>query len=270
MLKIKMCERKKITMINTVQTGDCIEVMKNMETKSVDMILCDLPYGMTNCKWDTIIPFEPLWEQYKRIVKRNGAVVLFGIEPFSSKLRLSNIKNYKYDWIWNKVKCTGFLNAKKQPLRNHETISVFYQRQCTYNPQKSCGHPKKKSYRKSIKTDIYNNAEKEILYESTERYPKSIQVFSADTQKSSLHPTQKPVKLLEFLIKTYTKENEIILDNCIGSGSTAIAAINTNRRWIGIEKDKKYVQVAENRIKHYKRNSSQFCKDIIQLSFCNL
>lgn len=233
----------------TLYKGDCLEKMKLIEDKSVDMILCDLPYGKTQCKWDIIIPFELLWEQYNRIIKDNGAIVLFGTEPFSSHLRLSNLKNYKYDWIWDKVKGTGFLNAKRQPMRNHELISVFYKKQCTYNPQKTYGHKKKKSYRsRDHHTDVYGEMNQNYLYESTERYPRSIQVFSTDTQNSSLHPTQKPVALLEYLIRTYTNEGDIVLDNCMGSGSTGVACVHTNRSFIGIELDDVYFSIAHDRI----------------------
>ena len=229
--------------------GDCLELMNNIPDKSVDCIITDLPYGTTQCKWDTIIPFEPLWKQYNRIIKDNGAIVLFGTEPFSSHLRLGNLKNYKYDWIWDKVKGTGFLNAKRQPMRNHELISVFYKKQCTYNPQKTYGHKMKKSYRsKDLQTDVYGEMKNDYTYESTERYPRSIQVFSTDTQNSSLHPTQKPVALIEYLIKTYTNDGELVFDSCMGSGTTGVACINTNRRFIGIELDNNYFEIAKNRI----------------------
>lgn len=229
--------------------GDCLELMKDIPDKSVDMILTDLPYGTTQCKWDTIIPFEPLWQQYNRVIKDNGAIVLFGTEPFSSHLRLSNLKKYKYDWIWDKVKGTGFLNAKKQPMRNHELISVFYKKQCTYNPQKTLGHVKKKSYRrKELQTDVYGEMKNDYTYESTERYPRSIQVFSTDTQNSSLHPTQKPVALCEYMIKTYTNSGDTVLDSCMGSGTTGVAAKNLGRKFIGIELDEKYFEIAKNRI----------------------
>jgi len=234
---------------NYIENGDCIELMKEIPDGSIDMILCDLPYGSTRCKWDTVIPFEQLWQQYNRIIKKNGAILLFATEPFASSLRLSNIKNYKYDWIWDKVKGTGFLNAKKQPMRNHELICVFYKKQCTYNPQITHGHRKKKSFKRpGQQTDVYGKMKNNVLYESTDRYPRSIQIFSTDTQKSSLHPTQKPVKLLEYLIKTYTNEGEIVLDNCMGSGSTCIAAINTDRRYIGFELEEKYFNIARERI----------------------
>ena len=231
--------------------GDCLELMKDIPDKSVDCIITDLPYGTTQCKWDTIIPFEPLWRQYNRIIKDNGAIVLFGTEPFSSHLRLSNLKNYKYDWIWDKVKGTGFLNAKRQPMRNHELISVFYKKQCTYNPQKTYGHKMKKSYRsKDLQTDVYGEMKNDYTYESTERYPRSIQVFSTDTQNSSLHPTQKPVALIEYLIKTYTNDGELVFDSCMGSGTTGVACINTNRRFIGIELDNNYFKIAKERIEN--------------------
>ena len=229
--------------------ADCLDYMQEIEEKSIDMILCDLPYGTTQCKWDIVIPFEPLWEQYNRIIKDNGAIVLFASEPFASKLRLSNLKNYKYDWVWDKVKGTGFLNAKKQPMRNHEYICVFYKKQCLYNPQMTHGHTLKQSYRsRYLQTAVYGEMKNDYIYKSTDRYPRSIQVFSTDTQNSSLHPTQKPVALLEYLIKTYTNEGETVLDNCMGSGSTGVACINTNRNFIGIEKDANYFNIAQKRI----------------------
>ncbi len=229
--------------------------MDSIPDKSIDAITTDLPYGTTQCKWDTIIPFEPLWEQYNRVIKDNGAIVLFGTEPFSSHLRLSNLKSYKYDWIWDKVKGTGFLNAKKQPMRNHELISVFYKKQCTYNPQKTYGHKMKKSYRsKDLQTEVYGEMKNDYTYKSTERYPRSIQVFSTDTQNSSLHPTQKPVALIEYLIKTYTNEGEVILDSYAGSMTTGIAAINTNRKVICIENDEDIFKVGRNRVmEHLKK-----------------
>jgi DNA modification methylase len=241
--------------LNKIYNEDCLEGMKKIKDKSIDMILCDLPYGTTQCKWDTIIPFEPLWEQYERIIKNNGAIVLFGCEPFSSHLRISNLKLYKYDWVWDKVKGTGFLNAKRQPMRNHELISVFYKKQCFYNPQKTTGHKNKKSFRrKDLQTDVYGTMNNDYNYESTERYPRSIQVFSTDTQNSSLHPTQKPVELCEYLIKTYTNEGETVLDNCMGSGTTAIACINTNRNYIGFELDENYYNIANERIENHKQS----------------
>lgn len=255
-----------------IKQGDCLEVMKKIPDGSVDMILSDLPYGTTHCSWDTIIPFEELWQQYKRIIKASGAVVLFATEPFASYLRLSNLEWYKYDWVWDKIKGTGFLNAKKQPMRNHELICVFYEGQCTYNPQYTYGHEKKKVYKsKMLRSEVYQHSTRDTLYESTQRYPRSIQEFSTDTQKSSLHPTQKPVALCEYLIKTYTNENEVVLDSCIGSGSTCVAAINTGRKYIGIEKEEKYITISRKRIKEAIRekeirNSQITIEDIIKTS----
>ena len=227
--------------------GDCLELMKHIPDGSVDMVLTDPPYGTTACKWDNVIPFEPMWAELKRVIKSNGAIVLFGSEPFSSCLRMSNIKNYKYDWVWVKEQGTGFLNSKKQPLRNNEQISVFYQKQPTYNRQMRMGF---KSYetKKGGLTDNYNKDSKdEILTKSNgERYPLNTLYFTRDKDKQ--HPTQKPVALLEYLIKTYTQENETVLDFTFGSGSTGVAAKNTNRKFIGIEMDEGYFEIAKQRI----------------------
>lgn len=236
----------------TFYVGDCLHEMDKIAMGSVDMILCDLPYGTTQCKWDSIIPFQPLWIQYNRVIKDNGAIVLFGAEPFSSYLRLSNIQMFKYDWIWDKIKGTGFLNAKKQPMRNHEVVSVFYKKQCTYNPQKTTGHQRRKSFRgKHLQTSVYGKMTNDYLYESTERYPRSIQRVQTDTQNSSLHPTQKPVALLEYLIRTYTDIGQLVLDNCMGSGSTGVACVKTARKFIGIEKEPKYFDIAITRVLEY-------------------
>lgn len=229
--------------------GEFLEKVKEIPDGFIDCIIMDLPYGTTRCSWDVIIPFEPMWEQCNRIIKDNGAIVLFGTEPFSSQLRLSNLKNYKYDWIWDKIKGTNFLNANRQPLRHHELISVFYGKQCTYNPQKTYGHKKKKSYRsRNLQTDVYGEMKNDYTYESTQRHPRSIQVFPTDTRNSSLHPTQKPVALMEFLVKTYTDPGERVLDGCMGSGTTGVACINTGRKFIGIEKEEKYFKTAKERL----------------------
>lgn len=234
---------------------DCLEGMKRIPDGSIDMILCDLPYGTTQCKWDVVIPFEKIWAQYNRIAKENAAVVLFACEPFASLLRLSNIKNYKYDWVWDKVKGTGFLNAKKQPMRNHENLCVFYRKQCLYNPQKTAGHVKKTSFRAAhLQTPVYGTMKNDYTYSSTERYPRSIQIFSTDTQNSSLHPTQKPVALLEYMIRTYTNPGEAVLDNCMGSGSTGVAAIRTGRKFIGYETDENYFTIAQQRLEQEMNN----------------
>lgn len=242
-----------------IKNGDCIEIMKNIPDKSVDMILCDLPYGTSACKWDVIIPFDLLWKQYDRIIKDNGAIVLFGNEPFSSKLRLSNIDMYKYDWKWEKPSGANFLNFKYQPAKVHEDIMVFGKMAVSYskkgnlfyNPQMEVGKPyqqksgkQKNEYGNStVRTPI-----KQVITDNDGvRYPRSIQKFSLDKEK--LHPTQKPIALLEYLIKTYTNEGEIVLDNCMGSGSTGVACLRTNRKFIGIELDSNYYNIAKERLK---------------------
>lgn len=240
----------------TLMQGDCLERMKEIPDGSVDMILCDLPYGTTQCKWDSVIPFEPLWEQYRRVTKERSAIVLFGSEPFSSKLRLSNLAWFRYDWIWKKPRGTGHLNVKRQPLRDVENISVFYQKQSTYIPQLSKGEPysKLKGGKKSRKSeagqttygDFMNGAE----FRNDNmgfRYPKQILEFGV-VERGTVHPTQKPVPLLEYLIRTYTNEGETVLDNCMGSGSTGVACVNTGRDFIGIELDEEYFHIAKDRI----------------------
>ena len=243
---------------------DCLKIMDELISKNiiVDAIITDPPFGTTNCSFDSTIPFDAMWERLNKLIKPTGAIVLFGAEPFSSALRISNIKNYRYDWIWEKPTATGHLNAKKQPMRAYETISVFYKKQPTYNPQKTQGHVRKvssaKSRGKSIerakgKDKVYNDeiVEKVTDYDSTERYPRNVIKFSTDKQKSKLHPTQKPVALLEYLIKTYTNEKETVLDFTFGSGTTALAANNLNRNFIGIEIDEKYFKIATERLKKH-------------------
>ena len=233
--------------------GDCLEVMKDIPNKSIDMILCDLPYGTTKCKWDIIIPFDELWEQYNRIIKDNGAIVLFGSQPFTSKLICSNIDNYKYDWIWDKKKSPNFRGVKYQPLIPYEIISVF--NTTKYNPQMVEGKMRKKGGYPSKNEEQAISRGTEIKINNL-YYPKAILEFSkANNKESGLHPTQKPIALLEYLIKTYTNENEVVLDNCMGSGSTCVACINTNRQFIGIELDKNYFEIAEKRIKEADKNA---------------
>lgn len=196
---------------------------------------------------------EELWEQYNRIIKDNGAILLFAQTPFDKVLGCSNLKMLKYEWIWEKTTATGHLNSKKMPMKAHENILVFYKKLPTYNPQKTTGHTKVHSYTKH-QDDGSNYGKTKIGISgggSTERFPRDVQIFKSDKQKVSLHPTQKPVALLEYLIKTYTNENELILDNCMGSGSTGVATINTNRRFIGIEKDENYFEIARNRIEEH-------------------
>ena len=234
--------------------GDCLELMKSIQDKSVDMILCDLPYGTTACKWDTVIPFEPLWEQYNRIIKNNGAIVLFGSEPFSSYLRISNIKNYKYDWIWDKKRGTGFQIVKYKPMVSHENISVFYKKAPTYNPQMREREKPRISKNKGTTRQFLCSNGKEYVGEKplVKKYPITILEFGNNNQKGKVHPTQKPVALLEYLIKTYTNEGEVVLDNCMGSGSTGVACVNTNRNFIGIELDRDYFNIAKERIENAK------------------
>ena len=232
--------------------GDCLGMMgEHIDDGSVDMILTDPPYGTTACKWDSIIPLDGMWEQLKRIIKVNGAIVLTSTQPFTTTLIHSNIKAFKYSWIWEKPTASGHLNAKKMPMRAHEDILVFYASPPTYNPQKTTGHSRKVSSaehgRDSMKTDCYGEYGR-TDYDSTERYPRSVQIFKTDTQKSKLHPTQKPVALMEYLIKTYTNEGETVLDFTMGSGTTGVACVNLNRNFIGIENDEKYFKIAESRI----------------------
>ena len=232
--------------------GDCLEIMKDITDKSVDMILCDLPYGTTQCKWDSVIPFDALWKQYNRIIKDNGAILLFGSEPFSSYLRMSNIKNYKYDWKWDKVVGSNFVQAKKQPLRIYEDICVFNKKQHTYN-QKMTERDKKNE--RPAKKKAVNNIINMVCEDGGTRNKKKYPVNKIEYNRLSgelnsskiLHPCQKPIAILDYLIKTYTTDGERILDNCRGSGSTGVAALNLHRKFIGIELDEKYFEIAKER-----------------------
>ena len=226
--------------------GDCLELMKNIPDKSIDMILCDLPYGTTANKWDTVIPFDKLWEQYKRIIKDNGAILLFSQMPFGASLIMSNPKMFRYEWIWEKNQAAGFLNAKKMPLRKHENILVFYKHLPTYNPQGliKLDEPIQEEGSANRNGKNYGVADKSFIRTHT-NYPTDIITFSKD---SGYHPTQKPVDLLEYLIKTYTNEGDLVLDNCMGSGSTGVACVNTNRDFIGMELNEEYFKIACERI----------------------
>ena len=238
--------------------GDCLELMNDIEDKSIDCIICDLPYGTTKCKWDVVIPFDKLWEQYNRIIKDNGAIILFGTEPFSSELRLSNKSDYKYDIYWVKEKPTNFMQVKKRVGKLTENICVFYKKQCTYNPQMVKYNGKKVTNKPSetnakFKSIVASNSPtmqikpyKDIGY----RYPCDILNIRREKLGSTVHPTQKPVALLEYLIKTYTNEIETVLDNCMGSGTTGVACKRLNRRFIGMEKDEKYFNIAKERIEN--------------------
>ena len=234
--------------------------MKNIEDNSIDLILTDPPYGTTACKWDSVIPFEPMWKQLNRIIKKNGVIVLFGSEPFSSALRMSNIKNYKYDWYWVKNKVTGFVQCKNKPMKNIELISVFSEgttvhksqskNRMTYNPQGVIRVDKvKKNGRRKFGTIAGRRpSHKDTYVQEFTNYPKMVIEFKSDTKCE--HPTQKPVALMEYLIKTYTNENETVLDFTMGSGTTGVACRKLNRNFIGIELDKTYFEIAENRIKN--------------------
>ena len=274
--------------------GDCMDVLKEMDSKSIDLICCDLPYGQTHNKWDTSIPMEDyiflngkclskekyflqqykkgisyqeanklwndqhqtgLWTEYKRLIKDNGAIILFGTGAFSAYLIQSNLKMYRYSLIWHKKQPGGFLNARRMPLKTHEDILVFYKKLPVYHPQMSHGHTRKvsssTSQKKSKESSNYASyMENRVSYDSTDRFPTSIWTFSKDTQKSAYHPTQKPVSLLEEIIKTYSNEGDTVLDNCMGSGSCGVACANTGRYFIGIEKDTRYFVVASQRICH--------------------
>ena len=231
-------------MINLIK-GDCLIEMKNIESGSVDSIICDPPYGTTACKWDSVIPFDLMWEQLNRIIKPSGAIVLFGSEPFSSALRISNIKNYKQDLLWNKPNATNPMQAKKRHLQKTENIMLFYKKQCTYNPQGLIRIDKiTKQGGTGIISDNRKTRKKEYFQEFS-NYPNTILNFKRDKQ---LHPTQKPVALIEYLIKTYTNENETVLDFTMGSGTTGVACKNLNRSFIGIEMDDKYFEIAKKRI----------------------
>lgn len=226
--------------------------MQDIPDKKIDMILCDLPYGMTDCKWDSMIPLDALWEQYKRIIKDNGAIVLFSAQPFTTKLIHSNLKNYKYNWYWLKNYATGFCFAKYQPMRRVEDICVFYKKQPTYNPQGLVKLDKPRIKKGKLKEDsVYDSSTLNKTYESKyTNYPKNVLEYinEAKSNKNRLHPTQKPVALLEYLVKTYTNEGDIVLDNCMGSGSTGIACINAGRKFFGIELNDKYYEIAKQRI----------------------
>jgi len=252
-------------MRSVLVNADCFDVFPFIEDKSVNLILCDLPYGTTACKWDTIIPFDKLWEQYERIIKPNGAIVLFGQEPFSSYLRVSNISSYRYDWIWKKNSGSNFLFANKQPMKMNEIISVFYKKQPIYNPQKTDAvngyYTNKNSINKGKDNSMQTGNFKELTgiqlkktnygknYEPDKKLPENIIEFKR--VRKPIHPTQKPVELMEYLIKTYTNEGETVLDNCMGSGTTNLACIKLNRKSIGIEKEKQYYDVAVRRAYEY-------------------
>lgn len=245
---------------NTLIWGDCLQAMNFIEDKSIDLILCDLPYGTTKCKWDSIIDLEKLWIHYKRIIKDNGAILLFAQTPFDKVLGASNLDWLRYEWIWEKTQATGFLNAKKMPMKSHENILVYYKNLPTYNPQKTEGHKPINSYTKRAsvqnKTEIYGSVKLDVSGGGeTDRFPRSVLKYPSDKQKNKLdgtiHPTQKPLALIQYLIKTYSNEGDLVLDNTSGSGTTGLASLILNRNFIMIEREKKYIDVTINRFNMY-------------------
>lgn len=255
--------------INEIYLGDCLTAMKEIDNNSIDMINCDLPYGTTACKWDIIIPFDKLWEQYKRIIKDNGVICLTASQPFTTDLINSNREWFKYEWIWNKNQASGFMNANKMPLKAHENILIFYKNLPIYNkqPTKSIIKDRKLNTNNGIRRDIkikdnvYNisleNKQRVLgkkIFLSSNVNPRSVLFFKVQSHsKGYYHPTQKPVALYEYLIKTYTNEDYIVLDNCIGSGTTVIACLNTGRNYIGIELNEEYFNIANKRIEEHKQ-----------------
>lgn len=254
---------------NSLHLGDCLDIMKDIPDNSIDCIICDLPYGTTDCAWDSVIPMQPLWEQYKRILKHQGSVLLFGSEPFSTMLRMSNLDWYKYDWIWEKSSSAGFVHAKNMPMKRHEVISVFSgasmghesllgENRMTYNPQGLIPCHKVSVNAKGKFGGVVGTrpSHKDVVVSEWTNYPSSILKF--DNDGDGWHPTQKPVDLLRYLILTYSNQNDIILDNCMGSGTTCVAAIKEKRRYIGIEKEEKYFRIANKRIEQEKMQLNLF------------
>jgi len=239
-------------MIQLIQ-GDCLQKMQNITDGSIDSIICDLPYGTTRNKWDSVIPFDELWKQYKRVLKPKGSIILFGSQPFTTDLIYSNKKWLKYSMVWDKGRGSGHLNAKIMPLRKHDDIVVFGNGKITYNPQMTQG----KAYTRTSKADTcrgnYNKHKDSTIVNDGYRYPTTIIYYPIGRQQNKIHPTEKPVGLIELLIRQYTNENETVLDNTMGSGTTAIACMNTNRKFIGIELDEKYYEVAKKRVEEKRK-----------------
>jgi len=245
-MEVKIMYIKKNQLIH----DDCLNTMQNIKDKSIDMILCDLPYGTTNCSWDSVIPLDILWEQYTRIAKDSCPIVLTAAQPFTSQLISSNFKLFKYSLVWEKSKSSGYLNAKRMPMRSHEDICVFYKKPSIYNPQMTIGEPYNKG--KALRTTDVYGAQQAVLVknEDGKRYPRSVIYFkTAESEGKVYHPTQKPISLFSYLIRTYSNKDDLILDNCVGVGTTAIAAYIEGRNYIAIEKEKKYYDIAEQRLK---------------------
>lgn len=234
-------------MIN-LQNGDCLELLKAVPENTFDLICADMPYGTTQCKWDTVINLELLWKEINRVAKDNAAIVLFAQTPFDKVLGCSNLPMLRYEWIWEKPAATGFFNAKKMPMKAHENILVFYKKLPVYNFIKTTGHERKTAVRFDHGSEVYGKAVKKTNYDSTDRYPRSVQFFSSDKQKSRLHPTQKPLSLLEYIVETYSNKGDHVLDFCMGSGTAGVAAVKLGRKFTGMELESKYYQVAHDRI----------------------
>lgn len=248
--------------------GDCLELMKDIPDNSIDMVLCDLPYGTTQCEWDVKLPFEPLWAEYKRIVKENGAILLFAQQPFETDLINSNRKMFRYEWVWEKSRPMGFLNANKMPLRAHENICVFYRRLPLYNPQKTEATGKPRLNKCGDRYSGYGKYVRQDTWDDGSRYPRDVIRFAVHEGR---HAAQKPVELCEYLIKTYTNEGEVVLDNCMGSGSTGVACVNCGREFIGIEKDAGFFEIARSRIEEARKAfNSVECGEISECRMYNL
>jgi len=237
--------------------GYCLDLMKDIPDASIDMILADLPYGTTRCEWDSVIPLDKLWLQYNRIIKEHGAIVLTAQTPFDKILGCSNLSMLRYEWVWEKTQATGHLNAKRMPMKAHENVLVFYKKLPTFNPQKTFGHKRKIStatHKRNSNTGlIYGKCDNFSDYDSTERYPRSVQVFASDKQKMNLHSNQKPIALFTYFIKTYTNEGDVVLDNVGGSGTTAISCLENNRQFIIMENNKKYFETILSRVNLHKK-----------------
>lgn len=240
-------------MINLMQ-GDCLELLKSVPDCSIDLVCSDLPYGTTQCSWDSVIDLPSLWAELLRVTKENAAIVLTAAQPFTSQLVMSKPDLFRYDWVWEKGNATGFFNAKKMPLRAHESVLVFYRKLPTYNPQITSGHVRKSAKKKVVNSEVYGKALKNNDYDSTDRYPRSVQFFKSDKQKANYHPTQKPVDLMRYLIRTYSSAGETVLDCTMGSGTTGVAALAEGRSFIGIELSEIYFNAASNRLSGDLRN----------------
>lgn len=228
----------------TLHNADCFDIFPTIADGSVDLVCADIPYGTTQCRWDTVIDLQVMWRELYRIAKPSAAIVLFSAQPFTSVLVASNLRHWRSEWIWEKGNATGFLNAKKQPLRAHENIEVFYRRQPTYNPQMTESHRRKTSERKTVNSECYGKALSLTKYDSTSRYPRDVQFFSSDKQMGNYHPTQKPLALVKYIIETYSGPGDVVLDFTMGSGTSGVACQETDRLFIGIEKEKPIFQVA--------------------------